>query len=190
MKSILTILPEQVFANEINIPEHAEYIKSGNYYEHYYELSSKLQPLSILEIGVRFGYSLCSMFAGCNNKNVYIEGWDLETYVCNSTEIAKNNLIKCGAKNINLYILNSQHKLKLDRNFDLIHIDGDHSYEGKMHDLKLITGYCKYLIVDDYNYLPEVRKACLDYLSEYQDKYILKTEIINSYRGTLFIEFK
>ena len=73
MENILDLIPADIFALELGIPEHDEYIRSGNCYEHYYELAKKYKPESILEIGTRYGYSLCSMVGGSMDTVKYVE---------------------------------------------------------------------------------------------------------------------
>jgi len=188
--SILDLVPVEIFVNDIGKPEHDEYIKSGNYYEHYYELSKKYQPKSILEIGVRYGYSLCSMFAGSRDTVEYIEGWDNNTYEHNALEIARINLIfilhykgRLVLKNIDSHSVQS-----LDRDFSLIHIDGDHGYYGKLQDLELVKNRCRVLILDDYNYIPEVHSAIDKFVND--NKNLMKNYyVIDSIRGTFVIEF-
>ena len=60
-EKILNLIPSSIldkvdnqFFIEIDQEQHKSYIKSGNYYENYYALSSYYQPKSILEIGVRY----------------------------------------------------------------------------------------------------------------------------------------
>lgn len=102
----------------------------GITYSLYYEIGRILKPKSILEIGVRNGYSLASLCSGAElTEQVY--GIDFETYVTDSVHIATQAL-----KNeygINAHIVHADSHLvdvqkEFSRNrFDLIHIDGDHS---------------------------------------------------------------
>lgn len=189
IKSIFDVLPYEVFALERNAATMKECLDSNNCYEHYYNFTNEVKPKSILEIGVRHGYSLCSMFVGAQEQDVYLEGWDLEAYENNSQKIAEKNLLLCGAKNYKLLICDSQKQTKIDKFFDIIHVDGDHTYEGALHDLELCTGKCKYIIVDDYTYYNEVKQATDFYIDKNQN-IIQNTKFIDSYRGTMIITFK
>ena len=188
--NILELIPIEIFSNDIGKPEHDEYIKCGNYYEHYYSLSQKYKPESILEIGVRYGYSLCSMVAGSIDTVKYVEGWDNDSYSFQSIKIAKDNLVDhLQYKGTYKFMKADSHEVALNQHFDLIHIDGDHSYQGKLLDLELVKNICKTLIVDDYHHISWVGDAVNLFVAG-NTHIIENTYIIDSIRGTFVIEFK
>jgi len=168
-----------------------EAIHSKNCYEWYYSISKSIKPKSILEIGVRYGFSLCSMALGCD-KDVYLEGWDNlnPEYVGDKQvlDYAVNNIESIGYK-VNLKIIDSHDVDKMDITFDLIHIDGDHSYEGALSDMELVKHNTKYMIIDDYSFIPSVREA-VDFFVENNKDIIRYTEFFDSYRGTFLIKMK
>jgi predicted O-methyltransferase YrrM len=186
--SILSVVPKEFFI-EIGTA-HDEYILSGNYYEWYYAIAKFFNPHKILEIGVRYGYSLGSMLAGASNCKTAV-GYDIDSYVENGLNISEQNIgayIQTKAK-INLRLENSQGIQGFKEKFDLAHIDGDHSYEGKIHDLNLCAKCSKIIILDDYNFLGEVKRAWNDWLRENYE--LVNTHfILNSVRGTLVIIMK
>lgn len=195
-ESILQLKPNSIFeiisSNfffELNT-HHDEYLKGGIYYEYYYAISKFYQPKSILEIGVRYGYSLGCLIKGSDNIE-HVTGIDCDFYEKNSLQIAEQNIKKFIKNNLNFQFLNiDSHSLNvLDKNFDLIHIDGDHSYEGKIADLNLIKNSCKVAVIDDYGGgLPEVRRAVDDWVKT--NRFLIKTSfVIDSARGTLILEF-
>jgi len=188
---IFDLIPEDIFIQDIGNPEHDEYIKSGNCYEHYYDLAKKYNPKSILEIGTRYGYSLCSMVAGSMDTVEYVEGWDDNSYNPKSIEFARINLTHIlGYTNAYSFKCINSHNVKiLDRQFDLVHVDGDHGYYGKLQDLDLIKNNCKVVIIDDYEYILEVHSATNDFLVRNKDL-IKDWYVIKSLRGTFVIEFK
>ena len=192
MKKINSIfdINEGLFFKEKDQKNH-EYITSGNYYEWYYSISKEIQPKSILEIGVRYGYSLCSMALACD-KDIYLEGWDsvIDLPECEHDIllIAEKNLRGLGYNNINLKNVNS-HATSINRVFDLVHIDGDHSYEGKVADLNLVKNKTTFLIVDDYFHVNAVKRA-VDLFVEQNLDIIESAELFDSFRGTAFIKFK
>ena len=165
-----------------------DYIWCGNYYEWNYAISKVLQPKSYLEIGVRFGFSFLPTLLG-SEKLEYALGWDLETYGNNT--IAINNLNKYYKGNCKWEILhiNSQEQDKLPQFFDLINIDGCHDRNCKIHDLKLAMNQSKYVILDDYDYIPQVREATDFFLKEYRYR-IDWNEYLPTFRGTQLIKFK
>lgn len=185
--SIFDFIDESFFI-ESGVECH-EYIKSRNCYEVYYAISKYFQPKSILEIGVRFGYSLGAMIVASDNIENAI-GYDIDQYDKDSTITASTNIKKI-IKNINLSIqfVNSQEISVLDRYYDIIHIDGDHSYDGKMHDLNLTIDKCRVVIVDDYHFIEWIGRACNSFAEKHKDK-IQETIVIDSFRGTFIIIYK
>jgi predicted O-methyltransferase YrrM len=172
---------------------HDEYLKSGRYYEYYYAISKYYQPKSILEIGVRYGYSLGSMIKGSDNIQKVL-GLDIDAYEKNSLKIAEENIKTNINPNIEYeFLLKSSHEFsELPDFYDIIHIDGDHSYEGKVQDLNLTIGHCKVVIVDDYNndYFLDVIKNATNNFVEKNKEYIKNTYFLDSARGTFIIEMK
>lgn len=187
--SIFDAIDTSVFI-ERNDPRHNDYMHCGNYYEIYYAISKYYQPKSILEIGVRYGYSLYSMMAAADNLT-YVRGYDIDEYDAGSVEEANKNISKVISSNIDFQIefKDSQKISELSKDYDLIHIDGDHSYDGKMHDLNLTRGTCKVLIIDDYNHIGEVKSATNKFIEE-NSKIISKHFCISSMRGTYIIEYE
>jgi predicted O-methyltransferase YrrM len=188
-KSIIDLVNREFFI-EVNEPNHESYILSGNYYENYYALSNFYQPESILEIGVRFGYSLGTMISA-SQKIKKVTGIDNDEYNKDSLGVAKENILKYINSDIdvNFLLLDSHHLSSLPYH-DLIHVDGDHSYDGKIKDLKLTIGSCKVVIVDDYLHFSEVNKSTNDFISQnyeiINNTYVLDDHI----RGTMIIEYK
>jgi predicted O-methyltransferase YrrM len=197
MEEILSLKPESIFKVvddsifiEKNDARHNDYMHCGNYYEIYYAISKYYQPKSILEIGVRYGYSLYSMMAAADNLN-YVRGYDIDEYDSGSIEEANKNISKVISDDIDFKIeFNDSQKIsELSQSYDLIHIDGDHSYGGKIHDLNLTKGKCKVLIIDDYNHIGEVKNATNKFIEE-NSELISKHFSIGSMRGTYIVEYK
>ncbi len=197
MEEILSLKPSSIFDvvdNSVFIEKgearHHDYMLCGNYYEIYYAISKYYQPKSILEIGVRYGYSLYSMMAAADNLE-YVVGYDIDEYDSGSIEEAYKNISRVISENIDLKIefKDSQKLSELSQNYDLIHIDGDHSYDGKVHDLNLTKGKCKILVIDDYNHIGEVKNATNKFVEE-NSELISKHFLINSMRGTYIVEYK
>lgn len=197
MNEILSLKPDYIFdvvKPEVFIekddPNHRDYMHCKNYYEIYYAIAKYYNPKSILEIGVRYGYSLYSMIAACENLE-YVRGYDIDEYDPGSIEIANKNISNVISKGIDFKIenKNTQNAKKLRKKYDLIHVDGNHTFEGKLHDLNLVKNNCKVLIIDDYNHIREVKNAVEKFISD-NENIIEKNFLINSMRGTYIIEFK
>lgn len=140
------------------------------YYNYYYAYGLHFKPRNIFEIGVRAGYTGYFMLLG--SKAEKFRGIDLETYMLGSTAIALP-LLKRVCSDVEIAIGDSHKLVVLDELYDLIHIDGDHSYEGKIQDLTLAlynltpTGV---IIVDDYNpgVGQEVKRATDDFVARHE----------------------
>jgi predicted O-methyltransferase YrrM len=145
-----------------------QHIGNGNSFEWKYAVAKRLQPKSILEIGVRFGYSL-ACFICASQSLEYVEGWDAEFYKEGSNEIAAKTLRELQYwVQIELKKQESSTVLALDRPFDLVHIDGSHVYETCMHDLELCIGKAKAILVDDTTGCIDDGKACRDFIAKHK----------------------
>lgn len=127
------------------------------YYNYYYSYGRHFKPKNIYEIGVRAGYTAYHLLLG--SKAQKFRGIDLETYMVGSSAIALP-LIKRVCQDSAIQIGDSHKLSKLDELYNMIHIDGDHSYPGKIQDLELALNNITedgVIIVDDYRL--EVRDA-------------------------------
>ena len=146
-----------------------------NYYHYYYDLVREKNIQTVLEIGVRAGYSMYAM-ASANLKLDYT-GIDLNhgTHggIVGAINHAKGLAKDFPEANISITEGNSEH-YKVEKFYDLIHIDGDHSYRGCMADLEKFTLHGKYIFIDDYDYIGQVKKAVDEFIGKYdlQYKYI------------------
>lgn len=165
-KSILDVVPRSAF-HEIDDPAYA-HIGNGNCYEWKFAIAKFLQPATILEIGVRYGYSLASFIMG-SNVVWKVEGWDSEIYVKGSNDIAAA-AIRSLPKNVDstLRRLDSQ-DVQIVRSYDLIHIDSSHTYHGCLHDLRMCLGMTKAVLVDDTLTCPDDMRAVLTFHAENTD---------------------
>lgn len=147
----------------------------------------------IAEIGVRYGYSAYKILQ--ENDCEYF-GFDMLHYdktkdhhggVCENTFPFVENLLK--NKKFHLIHQNTQLIDKLGNDFDAIHIDGDHSYIGCLHDL-IISYYSLkskgILLVDDVSFLKEVKRAVCDFLKIFKHQ-VKSIPIQDIYRGDALI---
>ncbi len=151
--------------------------RTKEFYEEYrlkYEIAKSIRPKSILEIGVRFGYSAYSFLLAAP-KATYV-GLDKDEpswgpYKGIPRVWAERALVtRFPCHSIQTYYVDTQtgnfvkfHNTK----FDMVHIDGDHSYEGAYRDMKQFWPVCKRtMVVDDVFEIPDVAAAVRDFLIE------------------------
>lgn len=134
---------------------------------------------NVVEIGVEFGRSTTVIAELANEMGFYflaIDNWSGEY-----GGMAKDHVLSQKNKydwDFNLWSMDS---LKASKKYygkiDLIHIDGDHSYEAVLADCEAWLPKVKkggYACFDDWNHagLPGVYRACKEYLTEDKWKFI------------------
>ncbi len=98
------------------------YLVSGNYYEWYAALAETLQPKSILEVGVRFGYSAIAMLHKCPTAHYY--GIDDERIWQGGNKYAQQVLAPIVKGKLRFSKVNvDKEPIPFDGPFDLIHLD-------------------------------------------------------------------
>jgi len=186
------VIPREVFA-----PDDAGCLAmyedlSQREYPVYYDLVKRFDVKSVVEIGVRSGYSLYAMLSA--NPTMSVLGFDIDVpnqygYQAGMFDYAKEMLPKWFPEaKITLRTADTwkMNMFGRKRQFDLAHIDGDHSAGGVHHDLVLCAGHAKVLVADDYDFLPTVREAVDQFLQETG----LKGEYISSFRGHMVIQVR
>ncbi len=154
VQNILALLPHVQ-------PEYlsSDWFWAETYYPLYSLLARALQPKSIVEIGSLQGFSLISMLNGASSVKDTV--WvDNELYLPNSNQMCYENIrffYRTFHPHVAIPDLKFHHQTwDLLRyihagSFDLIHIDGAHTYEGKLRDLIVCSNLRpKYIILDDY----------------------------------------
>lgn len=179
-KSIFDVVPERFFI-ERDEPGHKEYIRCGNYYEWKYAVAAFLEPRSILEIGVRYGYSLACMIegSGCARE---VEGWDACLYDPDSNQKAQENLEPLLEDVCFQFLKVDACEVHSSIPWDLVHIDGPHHYDGTKHCLELLKD-SKAILVDDVYDCPDDMRACKDFVRETRRQHF----ILPSLRGDCLI---
>lgn len=136
------------------------------YYGSKYALAKQLHDAgglhSILEIGVRAGYSAYAMLSA--NPDAYYLGLDADVGgwggVAGWLDRARDTL--AGFPRVLLRKANTQHLETLGEEpgtFSLAHVDGDHSYDGCYHDIQLAAACALNILVDDYDAMRAVQAA-------------------------------
>lgn len=164
------------------------HLNSDNQYDWYYALSNAIKPKRYLEIGVFAGYSaIVSFFGSAEMKSMHL--YDNSSYGARLDD-AVNTILSSGFKgqifafDCDTQATNNLNLGSADFNkFDFIHVDGDHSYEGALHDLELVLPLLDdngIIIVDDITYEQSVDFATRDFLSAHPE---LDYVFIDSLRG-------
>jgi len=164
-------------------------------YDVYRHISKEYKPESIFEVGVLFGFSAVSMlWGGIDTVKEYV-GLDIESLREGSNAIAIRNMkltlrkFSKAENNISFQVVKKVKKEILKKRFDLVHIDGDHSFEACLFDLSLYYPMAKkFVLVHDYysKANPEVKPA----IAEFEKRIggFKKIQIFNSTQGLFLIE--
>ncbi len=113
------------------------------YYADYVKAGFKYKPKSIMEIGIRFGYSAMALVYGSQRagiKDINLVGLDDEGYHQGSNQEAADHFLKlfpeCNAKFYTINTVTNGFPEEIeDQTFDLIHVDGNHSVAGALKDM-------------------------------------------------------
>lgn len=190
---IVDILPNLPWVDSSYRKE--SWFSDENYYPVYEKIAKILRPKSLLEVGSLQGFSLIAMLNGaCGIERV---AWmDNESYIRGSNGMCGQNvrffLERWAPELRGLEIHHYTSRFELlslsdsENPFDLIHIDGEHTFEGKLQDLLIADRLRpRYLMLDDYDHLLQVRQAI-----QYWSKSIRKGFFaINTLKGLAFFDF-
>ena len=143
-------------------------------YDAQVKIAQEYQPERICEIGVRAGYSAHAWITGSGQAKVYL-GIDMDDQVHYGGPWLwwAKKLLRELQESQNLtweiWAKDSQMLAGIPIGADLIHVDGDHTYEGCLHDMNICWPCLNpggIMVVDDATYLPGPRKACAGYKPE------------------------
>lgn len=180
------VVPIDTIAHPRDINIFSGHFGGATYYADYAGIARRYESGSILEIGVRYGYSglaLCLGAAAGGRKNLVYVGMDAQFFSGPeptdyqqgrlSNTIAIENFEKHAPwVHASIFSVDTQKQPFPDevtsQQYELINVDGDHSYEGCWRDMTqcwslLIPGGI--MIVDDTG-MEGVRKAIDDFIVE------------------------
>jgi predicted O-methyltransferase YrrM len=131
-------------------------------YNWYFAIGATYEPKRIMEIGVRYGYSLLAMAKGARMRDpeaaVMADGIDNEADGVASNQIAHDGiLLEVGIEpwiiqKSSTEVLRAPFMPAIDSKFDIVHVDGDHSPEGVETELTLALRLVRkggIILVDD-----------------------------------------
>lgn len=159
----------------------------------YYRLKSAvaavIQPKTILEIGVRYGYSAAAFLHGA--PQAHYTGIDLDIDAFGGggggLEYARGIL----PRSATLIHGNSQQMQELPgaEVYDLIHVDGQQDEPGILHDLQLALRHTRYILVDGFFWTRANFFGGADFLVRFRP-YLDYFAVIPGYAGELLIAVK
>ncbi len=152
----------------------ADWFRAWNGYPAYVLAADAIAPQSVLEIGTLVGFGLAAFVHGRPGVT-RLTAVDNETYLPGSQTAC--------ARNLGFFAGEKRFVNTLDAargQYDLIHVDADHSFAGALHDMAFSWGLGpRVMLVDDYDFLDGVREAVHAFASHHQ----LPFRTWKSYRG-------
>ncbi len=139
------------------------------YYRMKRAIAQVLQPRSILEIGVRYGYS-ARVFLEAVPEAKFV-GIDLDSDAFGGVKGAINWATKLlQPYESELIVSDSQQMARFPGDtYDLIHVDGQQDGNGSFHDLRLAIAQGRYILVDGYHWTNQNYMAVNDFLLQHRD---------------------
>jgi cyclopropane fatty-acyl-phospholipid synthase-like methyltransferase len=168
-------------------PLQARFAAWVDYYRLKWAIAQVLQPRTILEIGVRYGYSAHAFLDACP-QSAY-RGIDLDSTIAGGVKGA----IDWAAKILqpfqaDLIIANTQAMTSFPgETYDLIHVDGQQDGDSSFHDLTLAIAQGHYILVDGYHWTTPNFVAVNDFLLQHRDR-VDWYAAIPGYAGELIIK--
>jgi 2-polyprenyl-3-methyl-5-hydroxy-6-metoxy-1,4-benzoquinol methylase len=158
-----------------------------DYYRMKWAIAKELKPKSIVEIGVRYGYSARAFLEACPNAKYLGIDADVPVFGGHPGALAwaQNNL---SSFNVEFLRENTQLITSLPGElYDLAHVDGQQDGEGTFHDLDLASRRAVYILVDGYFWTRDNFLATNEWL--WLNKATIEwTMVIPSYAGECLIK--
>lgn len=182
---------------------HQDWFNADNGYPMYVKAAETIQPTQILEIGSFYGFGLCAFHYGAEDSLRQVISVDNESYVANSQSFARANFVDfvfgedllSNETDFDYAFYTNRNKIGPGHGTDLnewlyrdgadeqkllIHVDGDHSYDGALMDMAWAWSLSPdVMLVDDYRFIPEVKNAVGRFASHFN----LQFHVWDSFRG-------
>lgn len=145
-----------------------DWLLAADYYPYYYRLyrylGSRFEKIRMLEIGVRTGYSGVVLAKAVPEKSPLYVGVDPNLYIPTGLEkaAATFSLLQKEGNPLQYFLLEGysgstavQNSLRYSGPFEFIHVDGEHTYFGKLFDLWIARNLLApggFVLVDDYEH--------------------------------------
>lgn len=158
-----------------------------DYYKLKWAIANVLKPASILEIGVRFGYSAAAFLHG--HPAAHYVGIDLDIDCYGGTKGAINWAKEITQEFATKFIVADTQEMERFPGdiYDLIHIDGQQDGDGSFHDLELAIKQGRYVLLDGYLWTRQNFLAASEFLFRYADLLDFYG-VIPGYAGELLIK--
>jgi len=159
------------------------------YYQLKYAISQAIQPKSILETGVRFGYSAITFLEASPDAS-YV-GIDIDSESYGGVKGAINWAKKIMQEYKTEFIIEDTTKMKSfpGEFYDLIHVDAQQDGDGTFGDLEKALEKGRYILVDGYFWSKPNMLSSTYFLDKYKE-FIEYALIIPGYAGELLIKTK
>jgi hypothetical protein len=188
----------QIWNNKVVAPGDEKFgePKFYQYYNAKFQIANFIKPHRIAEIGVRYGYSAYAFLSAVPEASY--TGYDLVGgghggVAVDTFEHVRKILGRDFPRaQVALIHADSQKLESLDGLFDFVHVDGNHSEAGCLHDCRLAIEALApggYILVDDYEYIAGVKAAVGEFLGE-QNGAIERSFPYPSLRGEYVIQKK
>lgn len=168
--------------------------RTREFYEEYrtkYAIAKAIQPRSILEVGVRFGYGAQSFLMASEANYIGLDAdepsWGPYQGVPRQWAEARLRE-RFPSRAIITYGFDTQCGDVVDRlglgQVDMVHIDADHSFDGALQDMQTFWPLCRrVMVVDDYIEIAAVRSAVKAFCGENN----LMAVHVDSLRGSVLM---
>lgn len=159
------------------------------YYRMKAAVAEALQPKTVLEVGVRYGYGGAAFLHGSPQAHYTGIDLDADTFGGEKGAIGWARQIM-PAGQCDLVVADSQKLTRFPGGiYDLVHVDGQQNESGTFHDLLLAIRQARYILVDGYFWTAENFHAANDFLNRFREdiEYAL---VIPGYAGEMLIKVK